>query len=138
MSPSGASTAAAVTRIVRLRGTASSVAERIARSAFGRAPGATLLAGAGRERGLPVAQELEPLLRIEVAHDLRRYGNRLDVGAELLRERRGGVLGIDVASDREELDVAADELLAARRQDVVDPELGGVRVLRLLTDEHHA
>ena len=47
------------------------------------------------------------------------------------------LFGVDVGADCEELDFAADQLLPALRQDVIRPQLRGVRILRPLADEHH-
>src|SRR5712692_4025419 len=98
MSDSGASTAVAVTRIVSARG----------RSPVAPPPAmVALLAATGAERRLPGGEELEPLLRIEIGHDLGAHRDRLHVGAELLIELLRGVFGIHVVPDREELHLAA-------------------------------
>src|SRR3982751_4646231 len=118
MSPSGASTATAVTRIVRPRGSDVMNERRAGASAAGAVDTEVVLTSRlaaawllGRQRLLPAVQEVEPLLRIEIAHDLRAHRNGLHVAAELLIQLRGRVFGLDVVADAEQLHVAADELL---------------------------
>src|SRR6478735_4271457 len=109
MRPSGASTATAVRKIVTARGTPAR-GERAASRSAGRAstmlpPGvmpAFPAPGLLRRQGLlPVVQEVEALLLVEIGDDLRADRDRLHVVAELLVQLRGGVLGVDVVADRE-------------------------------------
>src|SRR5207302_7281391 len=149
MSDSGANTAAAVTMMVSARGTCASHAAApdapttgaggfatVAMKAPSNLDRATLLRS--RERRFPVAQEFEPFLLIEIRDDLGAYRNRFHIRAELFVQARRRVFRVDVVSNREELDVAADQLLTSLRKYIIGPELGGVRILRLLADEHHA
>src|SRR6185312_2484584 len=101
MSASGASTAEAVTRIVSARGkrarsvlgatgaTAAGtvdMARRAAPRGHAAPPRRLLAGGAGGDLALPRADEVETLLRVEVAYDLRAHGDRLGVRAEFLVE----------------------------------------------------
>src|SRR5436190_16553214 len=86
----------------------------------------------------PVAQEFKALLLIEIRDDLGAHRNRLHVRAQLLVQARRRVFRVDVVTNREELDVAADQLLTSLRKNVICPDLCGVGILRLLADEHHA
>src|SRR5690349_17548888 len=158
MSDNGASTAAAVTRMVSARGIRATIAEPADEPITGagafatvaieasswrrkrwRAPNELLgLLRSGRERGFPVAQKLEPLFLIEIGNDLGVDRYRLHVRAELFVQARGRVLGVDVVADRKQLDVAADQLLTALRQNVIGPELRCVRILGGLADEQDA
>src|SRR5438105_15660793 len=107
MRASGPRTAVAVTRIVSARG-----------SSLAAPPPAmvALLAATGAERRLPGGEELEALLRVEVGHDLGAHRDRLHVRSELRVELLRRVLGVHVVADRQELDFAADHLLAPLRQ----------------------
>src|SRR5436305_14727454 len=129
MSDSGASTAAAMMTIVSARGMRARNAAPVDGPTIGAGGLATVaieasLVGAnvtragrkrrllvsGRQRRFPIAQELEPLLRVEIRHDLRAHRYRLHVGPELLVQACRRVLGVDVVANREQLDVAADPL----------------------------
>src|SRR5690348_15696503 len=118
MSDSGPRTAVAVTRMVRARQVANAGSGLAVRES---APaGVAILLGAGRHARLPVVDELQALVLVEVGGDLGADRDGLQLVAHLLLELAGGVLGIDVVAQREQLNLPADHLLAPLRQDVVE------------------
>src|SRR5664279_529666 len=116
MSPSGRKTASAVMPMTLVRANPVRMGRRGSRSLLARL-----------HRRLPLLDEVEALGLVEVAEQVGADRNRLGVGQDL------GVSGdrhlaFDVAADRAELGLVGDDALATLGEDVVDPELGRVRV----------
>src|SRR5439155_15062827 len=82
------------------------------------------------ESCLPLLEELEPFGRIETGEQIGRHGDRLDRAAELLGEGDARVLAGDVGADRIQLGLLGGDRLPALGQEIIDPELARVRILR--------
>src|SRR5690349_8769707 len=83
--------------------------------------------GLALDRLLPLLEEFKALRLVEINQQARADRNRLQRIAELLREAGHRRFAFHVGANREQTRLIREQGLAALRQQIVDPQLRGVR-----------
>src|SRR5712672_4145279 len=122
---SGASTASAVSAIT---------VQRKTRVLMARPP----LRSLPLHRRLPQLDELQPFLRVESAQELVTDRNRPRLVADELADALGGRLAVDVGAQGIKIGLVGDDVLSALGEEIIQKQLGGVGILRLLGNEGDA
>ncbi len=87
---------------------------------------------------MPALEECEPLGLVEVGEQFLADGDRPGLVADQLAHLAHGRLAVHIRAERIEIGLIGDDVLAALRQEIIEEQLGRVRVLRLVGDERDA